>query len=247
MVFRKQNSHFIFSFTLIVLLLNMPLTPSYAAVGAKYKFELDPQGFYQMSAQAESSLIWPENALNEVNVTITVENLPDDNISGITIVAINLILQLDRNNESNPINVESKLFNENMKNETEQLHYSVLIDSPTVTDQFVIKIEILAITTGNITQDINDPPAYSFFFPDEPNSIFVERNQAKALINLYGFPPTSYMLMFGAMFLALASPMVIPAVITFGYLLKDKLDERRKRHEPAVEDTESKIQPEEVN
>ncbi|RMG31054.1 MAG: hypothetical protein D6732_15195 [Methanobacteriota archaeon] len=224
----KFRHHLFIPIIITALLVNPQ--PSSAAVGAKYQFELDPQGFYQMSAQASAPLVWPEDGLNEVNLTITIENLPNDNISGITIFAVNFILQFDRKNESQVLpESDNVIINQNYKNVSDQITISRTFDSPKLTDQFVIKIEILAITTGNLTQDINNPPAYSFFFPEEPASIFVERSQARALINLYGFPPTSFMLNFGFLLFGMATPMLIPLLVTLGYFVKDKKDERNKK------------------
>lgn len=231
----------------ILILAYWQITPTLGAIGAKYTFELDPNGYYQMTAQAEAPLIWPENSQSEINVSITIDNVPNDNVSGITIVAINYFLQLSRDdNESVLPESLPKVYNQNIKNESETITFSELFDAPTLANEFVVRIELLAITTGNLTQDINNPPSYTFFFPDS-GSIFVERSQAQALINLYGFPPTSYMLVFGAIMLGLSSPMLIPAIISFGYFGKDWLSQRQKRREiNQVGPTEKTEQHEEV-
>ncbi len=220
----------LFSINLVILAIVFlaSLSPSNAVLSSKFNFEMDDSGFYQFSARAEAPILWKEGENALFNVSITIENLPKDNISGITIVAINFILKTSREKRSNLLpESDSTFINQNYKNVSETITFTKALNPPSSVDQFIVVVEILAITTGNITQDINNPGSYSFIFPDD-GDILVERPQAAALINLYGFPPTSFILAFLIIAFAIGLPMLIPGFVTVAYVIKDWWIKRKK-------------------
>ncbi len=201
--------------------------------GAKKSFTLTTNGLYQMDALVDAPITWPENSINNIRVNITATSLPKDNFSAIYILSIvyQLVPQSERGKNTSvgatiPIyDQKSKFINRPLLNTTTTVSYVEGLTAPTSITDFILRIQIFAYTAGNVTQDVNNSPSYTIYFPDS-GTIFVQRPQAQALINLYGFPPSVYLTYFasfagivGIIFLA---PGVVGIVVEFR-------DDRRKR------------------
>jgi hypothetical protein len=177
---------------------------------------------YEFSAFAQAPLIWYENSNQTLYLNLTINTLPD-NISSIEINAIIFVIYSTDNDEDG-VQVQGGYSSQtpqqsfNTIGEEVQLQQTFL---PTaLADTFFINVTILARTKGNITQGENNP--YSFRFPQQETILIDRESNLVPLINLYGFPPSSFFEKWIPIYLSAIFIMAIPAMIFGISILKDR-------------------------
>lgn len=189
-------------------------------LGITHEFNMGPN--YEFSAFAQAPLIWYENSNQTLYLNLTINTLPD-NISSIEINAIIFVIYSTDNDEDG-VQVQGGYSSQtpqqsfNTIGEEVQLQQTFL---PTaLADTFFINVTILARTKGNITQGENNP--YSFRFPQQETILIDRESNLVPLINLYGFPPSSFFEKWIPIYLSAIFIMAIPAMIFGISILKDR-------------------------
>lgn len=192
-------------------------------VGEKISFIADDNSLYKFSAQIDAPLLWQESGSQVVTVNISVDSTPDL-ASAILFEYITFeILDLSNNvqPESEFLSVQEEISN----NVTQS--YQKFIRSPTLVDTFKLNVTIAAITRGNdSSQDPNNPRQYNILFGEK---LSVQRSQAQALIDLYGFPPTSYFQKWMIIVLPLSGIILLPSFVAGLVKLKELYKHRKQQ------------------
>ena len=189
-------------------------------LGITHDFNMGPN--YDFSVFAQAPLIWNENSNQTLYLNFTINTLPD-NISSIEVNAITFVIY-NTDNDEDGVQIQG-----GFSSQTPQQSFSTIGEEiqlqqtflPTaLADTFFINVTILARSKGNITEGENSP--YSFRFPQQ-ETIFIDReNNLVPLINLYGFPPSSFFEKWIPIYLSAIFIMAIPSMITGVSILRDR-------------------------
>lgn len=189
-------------------------------LGITHDFNMGPN--YDFSAFAQAPLIWNENSNQTLYLNLTINTLPD-NISSIEVNAITFVI-FSTDNDEDGVQIQGGFSSQtpqqsfNTIGEEVQLQQTFL---PTaLADTFFINITILARTRGNTTEGENNP--YSFRFPQQTTILIDRENNLVPLINLYGFPPSSFFEKWMPIYLSVIFIMAIPSMIVGVSILRDR-------------------------
>ena len=187
-------------------------------LGITHDFNMGPN--YDFSTFAQAPLIWDENSNQTLFLNITINSLPD-NISSIEINAITYVIYgTDTDEDGVYLAFSSDTPQQSLNTIGEEIQLEQTFIPTALADTFFINITILARTKGNVTEGENNP--YSFRFPQQ-DTIFIDReNNLVPLINLYGFPPSSFFAKWIPIYLSAIFIMAIPSLIAGVSILRDR-------------------------
>lgn len=223
-MFRIRNFYFILVLSLLILptfvnsqnniLEDPPVT-----------FNLYPN--YSMKVQATGDLIWNDGTNSTVKLAFQASNLPNDNVSSIEISLLSFTYVMVTNNndkKGTAVDFSSTVYERSLTNVSESINLNKTLTTPTIPDLFFLNITIYARTVGNFTQ--GQALTYVLRFPQN-TAILVNRQQVVApLINLYGFPPSSFFQKWIPIYLIMSAILLIPAFIYYGDKVITKIKSR---------------------
>lgn len=164
-----------------------------------------PDDGYEFSSFAKSNLIWPEGKKQIVELNITLKLIPE-NISIIYIVVIAYIFIeiVGGTHVQRDIVQDVPGLTLSISNTTLLINQTLF--PPDRVDNFYLNITMLVGTSRDRTARDQ-----TIRFPDT-GTIFVDRDKLVPLVNLYGFPPSSFFAKFLPMYGLILGIMVVPGV-----------------------------------
>lgn len=173
---------------------------------------------FEYSAFAKSKLIWPEGAPQNLELNVTLKLIPE-NISRIYIYVVSYIFVEIFNGIARQIEFDSDTPEIILSNSNKTRILNKTLYPPNRVDNFYLNITMSAGTSFNtLARD------RAIRFPDT-GTIFIDRDKLVPLVNLYGFPPSSFFAKFLPMYGLILAIMVVPGV----YYSVNNLMERRHR------------------
>ena len=178
---------------------------------------------YRFSFTADFPVEWQRGGAHQTFTNLTLNELPD-NRSGLRIITLTY----------NFINSSNTVFSSSLKaidriytqiNQT--IQFNQTLSTPALATNFHLNVTIRATTTGNVSQDPNNPPTYNYQFSQE---LRVLEPPAQPLVNLVGFPP----LEFFREWLVVIIPVFLLASIPVVYHIGLQLYNRFKNQERIV-------------
>ncbi len=160
---------------------------------------------FEYSAFAKSKLNWPEGAQQVLELNVTLKLIPE-NISKIYIYVVSYIFVEIFNGIPRQIEFDSDTPEIILSNSNKTVLLNKTLYPPDRVDHFYLNITMSTGTSLNtIARD------RSIRFPDT-GTIFVDRDKLVPLVNLYGFPPSSFFSKFLPMYGLILAIMVVPGV-----------------------------------
>ncbi len=200
---------YLYPIILLVLLLGS-IVPTSGFWGGEQNYVADDNSLYKFSMRVEAPLSWPEGQRNTVRVNVTLDKSPD-NISGLRIIYIIFLLQAEvGGQEGTPVGNGFLAVNEETRTVGKTVQYNTTLETPELANQFQLNVTLAAVVTGNdTTQDPANPRLYEYIFPETLNK---DSQQVQVFVDLYGFPPASFlgrwMLVILPFTLVMASPSI---------------------------------------
>jgi hypothetical protein len=180
------------------------LTGEAQATGDLVRFT--PDEGYEITAVARGNLLWPEGKQQIIDLNLTKTQLPT-NISRIFIDVIAFEMIASIRGVDTTVDVSS-ITPEIILSETNQTAFvNETLFPPDLSDNFYLNISLSIRTSSNILLR-----PHVVRFPDS-GTILVDRDRLVPLINLYGFPPSSFFVKFLPIYGIIVIIMVIPGVI----------------------------------
>lgn len=217
----------ILTFIFIVLL----GTTNIANVGSQVIGDIvsiTPDEGFEFKGEARGKLVWPEGKRQVVEINLTKSLLPT-NISRIYIDVITFELIGSIEGVNAQVGFASTI-PEFILSETNQTAYlNQTLFPPDLADQFFINITMLVGTSFN-----RENRVHVIRFPDE-GTILVDRDKLVPLVNLYGFPPSSFFSKFLPLYAIIVTVLLIPG---FYYSISKLLRSSRKVKSSIIEEEE---------
>ncbi|MFV2015655.1 MAG: hypothetical protein ACC656_09525 [Candidatus Heimdallarchaeota archaeon] len=154
-----------------------------------------PDDGFEFEGVASARLVWPEGKRQTVELNLTNTLLPT-NISRIFIARIEGIETKVAISSTTPGIILSD------SNQTAYLNQTMF--PPDLADQFYLNISLLVGTSFD-----RDPRDHVIRFPDK-GTILVDRDKLVPLVNLYGFPPSSFFSKFLPIYAMIITVLLIP-------------------------------------
>jgi len=219
---------------LLILLIASGIQSSAASWGEKQTYTADDNSYYKFSMVVESPLKWAENVRSTVKVNVTLDTTPD-NVSGLRVLYIQFILQGSVNGVSaTPVGSKFLTVNDELRILDKPVQYNASISTPSIVNQFELNVTLAAIVTGNdTTQDISNPRFYRYIFPE---TLSKESKQVQVFVDLYGFPPASFLLRWAIILLPITLIFISPNLLLISGIRKrreKKSEENEKGEETA--------------
>ncbi len=189
---------------------------------------ITPDEGFEFKGEAKGKLVWPEGKRQVVELNLTKSLLPN-NISRIYIDVITF--DIIGNIEGIDAQVDTALNTpEFILSETNQTAYlNQTLFPPDLADQFFINITMLVGTSFN-----REARIHVIRFPDE-GTILVDRDKLVPLVNLYGFPPSSFFSKFLPLYGIIVIVLLIPG---FYYSISKLIRSSRKVKSSIIEEEE---------
>jgi hypothetical protein len=164
---------------------------------------ITPDSGYEFEGVAKSRLVWPEGKRQSVELNLTLTQVPT-NISRIyvDVVTIDIIGNIEGIEAQVDTATDAPELVLSQTNKTAFVNQTIF--PPDLTDEFFINITMLVGTSFN-----RDPRRFVIRFPDE-GTILVDRDKLVPLVNLYGFPPSSFFSKFLPIYAAMILVLLIP-------------------------------------
>jgi len=183
---------------------------------------ITPDSGYEFSSFAKSKLIWPEGKEQIVELNITLRIIPE-NISKIYIDVIAFVFIEIVGSTHVAREIVQEVPNIVLSNANTTLLINQSLFPPDRIDNFYLNITMLTGTSFQRTVR-----GQTFRFPDS-GTIFVDRDKLVPLVNLYGFPPSSFFAKFLPLYGLILAIMIIPGVYYSITSLIQKSDRRTKK------------------
>jgi hypothetical protein len=195
----------IFAITLILISLSGGIFSAEGQVTGDI-VAITPDEGYEMTGFAKGKLLWPEGKRQTIELNLTKTLLPN-NISRIFIDAIAFEMIAPISGVDTTIDAVT-ITPSIILSETNQTTYiNETLFPPDLADNFYLNISLSIRTSSNILLR-----AHVIRFPDA-GTILVDRDRLVPLVNLYGFPPSSFFVKFLPIYGLIILVMVIPGVI----------------------------------
>ncbi|MCE7737619.1 MAG: hypothetical protein GPJ54_22200 [Candidatus Heimdallarchaeota archaeon] len=190
---------------------------------------ITPDEGFELEGQASGKLVWPEGKRQVVELNLTKTLLPT-NISRIYVDVITF--DIIGNIEGIDAQVDTASTTpEFILSETNQTAYlNQTLFPPDLADQFFINITMLVGTSFN-----RQVRLHVIRFPDE-GTILVDRDKLVPLVNLYGFPPSSFFSKFLPLYAIIVTVLLIPG---FYYSISKLLRSSRKAKSSIIDEEEN--------
>ena len=219
----------ILTFIFIVLLGTTNITNVRSQVIGDIVSIIPDEGF-KFEGEARGKLVWSEGKRQVVELNLTKSLLPN-NISRIYIDVITF--DIIGNIEGIEAQIDTVLntpeFILSETNQTAYLNQTLL--PPDLADQFFINITMLVGTSFN-----REARIHVIRFPDD-GTILVDRDKLVPLVNLYGFPPSSFFSKFLPLYAIIVTVLLIPG---FYYSISKLLRSRGKVKSSIIEEEAKK-------
>jgi len=189
---------------------------------------------HTISAYAASKLLWDTAPYHQVVVNLTMSEYRV-NTSEINVISISFATVGSSGTEDFKTNTTEMT----MTTTNQTVEYVQQVATPKLSDRFYLNITITASPSGGGVS--TDPVRVSFRFP-KSDTIVVQRDELVPLVNLYGFPQSSFFVLWGPIYLIFIFFLLTPTIV-FGFSKLRELRDRTPEEEDATTDNTEMVPP----